>query len=114
MDGHTSQRRPRVIVFHEKEGRRHAHMVWSRIDAQTTTARNLPHFKRKQQDISCQLYIENNLQMTKGLIKQSASDPCGFTLAEWQQAKRIGLHAGGLKEIVQHCWAASDSKVAFA
>jgi len=23
---------PRVIVFHEKEGRRHAHCVWSRID----------------------------------------------------------------------------------
>ncbi|MGI9505989.1 MAG: relaxase/mobilization nuclease domain-containing protein, partial [Geminicoccaceae bacterium] len=24
---------PRAIVFHEKEGRRHAHCVWSRIDA---------------------------------------------------------------------------------
>ena len=23
---------PRVVVFHEKEGRRHAHCVWSRID----------------------------------------------------------------------------------
>jgi hypothetical protein len=27
LDGH-----PRAIVFHEKEGRRHAHAVWSRID----------------------------------------------------------------------------------
>lgn len=26
------QNQPRVIVFHEKEGRRHAHCVWSRID----------------------------------------------------------------------------------
>ncbi len=26
------QDQPRVIVFHEKEGRRHAHCVWSRID----------------------------------------------------------------------------------
>jgi len=25
---------PRVIVFHEKEGRRHCHAVWSRIDAE--------------------------------------------------------------------------------
>jgi hypothetical protein len=24
---------PRVVVFHEKEGRRHAHCIWSRIDA---------------------------------------------------------------------------------
>ncbi|VDS09319.1 hypothetical protein PARHAE_02518 [Paracoccus haematequi] len=24
---------PRAIVFHEKDGRRHAHAIWSRIDA---------------------------------------------------------------------------------
>lgn len=30
---------PRVVVFHEKEGRRHAHAVWSRIDADTMTAK---------------------------------------------------------------------------
>lgn len=30
---------PRAVVFHEKEGRRHAHAVWSRIDAETMTAR---------------------------------------------------------------------------
>src|SRR5690606_24926139 len=38
---------PRVVVFHEKEGRRHAHAVWSRIDAETMTAINLPFFKTK-------------------------------------------------------------------
>ncbi len=42
LDGH-----PRAIVFHEKEGRRHAHAVWSRIDAETMTAKNLPFFKRR-------------------------------------------------------------------
>jgi hypothetical protein len=29
---------PRAIVFHEKEGRRHAHVVWSRIDARAMRA----------------------------------------------------------------------------
>lgn len=38
---------PRVIVFHEKEGRRHCHAVWSRIDAETMTAKPLPFFKYK-------------------------------------------------------------------
>lgn len=33
---------PRAIVFHEKEGRRHAHCVWSRIDADEMKAINLP------------------------------------------------------------------------
>ncbi|MEM8579694.1 MAG: hypothetical protein AAGF50_00665 [Pseudomonadota bacterium] len=28
---------PRAIVFHKKEGRRHAHAVWSRIDATEMT-----------------------------------------------------------------------------
>lgn len=32
------QGQPRMVVFHEKEGRRHAHAVWSRIDAETMTA----------------------------------------------------------------------------
>ena len=34
--GFTGQ--PRTIVFHEKNGRRHAHVVWSRINATTMTA----------------------------------------------------------------------------
>ncbi|MEP3297881.1 MAG: hypothetical protein ABJO27_15655 [Pseudoruegeria sp.] len=38
------QGQPRAIVFHEKNGRRHAHVVWSRIDALTMTAKNLAHF----------------------------------------------------------------------
>lgn len=36
------QDQPRVIVFHEKEGRRHAHCVWSRIDTKEMKAVNLP------------------------------------------------------------------------
>ncbi len=29
---------PRAIVFHEKEGRRHAHVIWSRIDIEKMKA----------------------------------------------------------------------------
>lgn len=32
---------PHAIVFHEKNGRRHAHAVWSRIDAQQMKAINI-------------------------------------------------------------------------
>ncbi|NJM35016.1 MAG: hypothetical protein HC850_10270 [Rhodomicrobium sp.] len=41
-------------------------------------------------------------------------DPRNFSLAEWQQAKRMGHHARDLKAMMQECWAASDSKAAFA
>lgn len=34
---------PRAVVFHEKEGRRHAHAVWSRIKAEEMKAIQLSH-----------------------------------------------------------------------
>ena len=43
---------PRAIVFHEKEGRRHAHCVWSRIDADTMTARQMSFYKTKLMSVS--------------------------------------------------------------
>ncbi|MGH1353409.1 MAG: relaxase/mobilization nuclease domain-containing protein [Methyloligellaceae bacterium] len=105
---------PRVVVFHEKEGRRHAHAVWSRIDEETGTARNLSHFKLKLRDISRETYLEQGWKMPKGLMNSKDKDPRNFTLAEWQQAKRMGHHAKDLKAMMQECWAVSDSRAAFA
>ena len=105
---------PRVIVFHEKEGRRHAHAVWSRIDAATMTAKQLSHFKSKLRDVAKQLYLDNGWQMPAGFIDSKARDPRNFTLAEWQQAKRAGLDAGELRGMVQECWAASDNRESFS
>lgn len=105
---------PRMVIFHEKEGRRHAHAVWSRIDAETMTAKQLSFFKTKLQDVSKQLYLENGWKMPEGLAEKSARDPRNFTLDEWQQAKRAGLDAKTLKGLAQDSWAISDSREAFA
>jgi len=105
---------PRVIVFHEKEGRRHAHCVWSRIDAGKMRAINLPHFKLKLRDISRQLYLENNWQMPRGLVNSEERNPLNFSQAEWQQAKRIKQDPRLIKQAFQDCWAISDSRAAFA
>ena len=105
---------PRILVFHEKEGRRHAHAVWSRIDADTMTARNLSYFKLKLRDISRDLYVEHDWKMPRGLMNSAERDPRNFTLAEWQQAKRMGRTARDLKVMIQDCWAVSDSRTAFA
>ncbi|MFZ5961908.1 relaxase/mobilization nuclease domain-containing protein [Thalassococcus sp. BH17M4-6] len=105
---------PRVIVFHEKEGRRHCHAVWSRIDAETMTAKPLPFFKNKLMEVSKQLYLEHGWQMPKGLANAKDRDPKNFSLAEWQQAKRIGRHAGDFKGDIQEAWAISDSRQSFS
>ncbi|MBL29062.1 MAG: relaxase [Rhodospirillaceae bacterium] len=104
---------PRIIVFHEKEGRRHAHVVWSRIDVDSMTAVNMSHFKTKLRDISRETYLEHDWRMPKGLMNSEARDPRNFTLAEWQQAKRMGENARDLKAMMQECWAVSDSRAAF-
>lgn len=111
-NGLTGQ--PRIVVFHEKEGRRHAHAVWSRIDAQEMTAKNLPHFKLKLRDLSREIYIEQGWKLPRGLMNSREADPRNFTLVEWQQAKRAGQDARDLKALMQECWAASDSKASFA
>jgi hypothetical protein len=105
---------PRIVVFHEKEGRRHAHAVWSRIDAETMTAKPLPHFKLKLRDVSKELFIDNGWKMPRGFIDSKEHDPRNFTLHEWQQAKRHGHNAKDMKALMQECWAASDSRQAFA
>ena len=105
---------PRVVLFHEKEGRRHCHAVWSRIDAETMTAKPLPFFKMKLREVSKELYLEHGWQMPRGLMDSKERDPRNFTLAEWQQAKRKGRHAGELKAMIQECWAVSDTRQSFA
>jgi uncharacterized protein (DUF2267 family) len=104
---------PRAIVFHEKEGRRHAHCVWSRIDANTMTARPLPFFKNKLMEVSRSLYLEHGWQLPRGIETKGDRNPTNFTLAEWQQAKRQGLDPRWTKEALQECWARSDNRKAF-
>ncbi len=107
------QDQPRAIVFHEKEGRRHAHAVWSRIDVAQMKAINLPHYKLKLRDISKQLYLQYNWTMPNGFIDIKQRDPANFTLAEWQQSKRIGEKPKQIKTLFKECWTVSDGKTAF-
>jgi len=108
---------PRAIVFHEKEGphgqRRHAHAVWSRIDPETMTARNLSWHKNRLQDISRDLYREHGWRMPEGFADRSKSDPRNFSYEEWSQAKRADKDPRDIKMAFQDAWAISDSRASF-
>lgn len=105
---------PRAVVFHEKNGRRHAHVVWSRIDTERMTAINLPHFKLKLRDVSRELYLEHGWSMPRGLASSKERDPRNFSRDEWEQAKRADQDPKHLKGLFRECWLISDSKAAFA
>lgn len=105
---------PRAIVFHEKEGRRHAHCVWSRIDAETMTARPMSFFKNRLTELSRGLYVEHGWKMPDGIRDSAKRDPTNFSQAEWQQAKRQGADPRWLKQAIQECWATSDDRKALS
>lgn len=100
---------PRAIVFHEKEGRRHAHAVWSRIDPDTMTARNLPFYKQRLTDLSRELYLEHGWDMPRGLLDRALRNPLNFSREEWQQAKRVQIDPRLLKAGFQDAWSRSDN-----
>ncbi len=105
---------PRAIVFHEKEGRRHAHCVWSRIDVAEMKAIDPSFDKLQLRDVSRELYFEYGWKMPRGLMNSEERDPLNFTMAEMQQAKRHNLDPRMIKQTIQECWAVSDSHAAFA
>lgn len=104
---------PRAIVFHEKEGRRHAHAVWSRINAEEMKAINLSFYKRQLTGISKELFLENGWPLPEGLQDHRRRDPLKFSLAEWQQAKRTGLDPKVTKALLRECWNISDTRQSF-
>jgi hypothetical protein len=105
---------PRVIVFHEKHGRRHAHVVWSRIDTSQMKAINLAHTKRKLFRLSRDLFLEHDWELPKGYLHLGGASPDNFTMAQWQQAQRFGLHPKEIKQAFQTAWAQSDDLKSFA
>lgn len=103
----------RAIVFHEKNGRRHAHAVWSRIDTLQMKAVNIYKDWPKLQALTRELFLEHGWAMPEGLLDKHGHSPDHFTLAQWQQAQRIGKVPSQIKADLQSAWALSDDLASF-
>ena len=119
----------RAVVFHEKNGREHAHVVYSRIYASHTyelgekagqdrpepiaKAKNLAFFKARLRETSQELHRQLGLEMPDGLKNAKDRDPLNFGIAEWQQAKRLGEDPRDLKRIIGEAYEFSDNAQAF-
>ena len=73
MGGRRERGQPRIVVFHEKKGRRHCHVIWLRLKPSTHSNRligvNMSHFKFKLMDISRGLFLKYGWKMPKGMEK---------------------------------------------
>ncbi|MEZ5529738.1 MAG: hypothetical protein R3E57_07355 [Porticoccaceae bacterium] len=120
---------PRAIVFHEKEGRRHAHAVWSRLHVkevsrknrqtgesekrQKLVARQMPHFKIKLNELSLALYYENGLEPPRGFLDKKHRDPDNYDRKIWMQSKRLDADPRNLKAIIRTSLLHSDTRKDF-
>jgi hypothetical protein len=115
------EHQPRAVVFHEKEGRRHAHVVWSLIDLERGKALEVKFFKNRLRDLSRALYLEQGWKLPDGL-KQERREKShdkereheDFTLADQQRAKRAGLSPEAFRKLVKETFERSDSRQALA
>jgi len=104
---------PRVVLFHEKEGRRHCHVVFSRI-GDDMRAVSLPFFKEKLTALSREQYLAHGWELPAGLADRSLRNPTNFSLEEWQTAKRAERDPREIKALFQQCWKRADGAQAFA
>lgn len=104
---------PRIVVFHEKNGRRHCHVAWSRIDTEKLIAVNMAHFKRKLMEVSRGLFLRHGWKLPKGMERSQQRSPWHLTREEYRQAVRLSEDAQAMKALFKGAWEQSDSKATF-
>lgn len=104
---------PRIIIFHEKEGRRHCHVIWSRIDAENMKAIPDSYSKNKLMEVSRDLYREHGWDMPDGMEDKKKAKPKP-SRAEQEIEKRSGMSIEDHKDLVKQAWDKSDNRASFA
>lgn len=108
---------PRAVVEHEKEGREHRHVVWSRIDLEHMRAISDSHNYRKHEEVARELEKEFGHARVQGAhvgregVERPERTP---SHAEMQQAERTELTPQQAKEQITAIWQRTDSGKAFA
>lgn len=109
---------PRVVVFHEKYGRAHAHVVWSRVKVDTMRAISMSHDHRKLCDLACDLAHRFGHELPPGLkawekkerFEKQKIEP---TLGERAQAQKSGITPDERRAQITALYEQADSGAAF-
>lgn len=109
---------PRVIVFHEKNGRRHCHVVWSRLmyseHTQRMVAIRMSHFKHKLMEISRFQFLKHGWKLPEGMKRAADRSPWHLSREEHRQAVRLSEDPKALKALFKGAWEQSDTLQTFA
>ena len=111
LDGHA-----RVVVMHEKHGRQHIHVVWSRIDLDKMRSVSDSHNYRKHEEVSRDLERRFGHDRVQGAhaerdgVKRPGRTP---SRAELRQEERTGIKGKDVSAEVTQAFKASDGAEAF-
>jgi hypothetical protein len=111
LEGHA-----RVVVMHEKLGRQHIHVVWSRIDIAHMKSVSDSHNYRKHEEVSRDLERRFGHDRVQGAhverhgVERPDRTP---SRAELRQEERTGITGAQVKAEVTAAFQASDSPEAF-
>jgi hypothetical protein len=102
----------RVVVVHEKEGREHCHIVWSRIDLDRMAAISDSHNYRKHEEVARALEREFGLERVQGAHVERDGKPRPDRTpshSEMLQAERTGVSPQQAKELMTGIWETSKN-----
>ncbi len=108
---------PRVVVIHEKKGREHCHIVWSRIDLDRMAAISDSHNYRKHEEVARALELEFGHERVQGahVGRDGAERPKRTpSHAEMLQAERTGISLDEVRAKITELWRSTDSGKDFA
>jgi len=106
----------RVVVMHEKLGREHIHIVWSRIDLERMRSVSDSHNYRKHEEVARELERRFGHDRVQGAhherdgVERPDRTP---SRAELRQEERTGIKGKLVKEEVTAAFRASDGAEAF-
>ena len=103
---------PRVVVVHEKEGREHCHIVWSRIDLDRMAAISDSNNYRKHEEVARALEKEFGHERVQGAhVERDGKQRPDRTPShsEMLQADRTGLSPQQARELMTGIWQATKN-----
>jgi relaxase-like protein len=106
----------RVVVVHEKEGREHCHIVWSRIDLDRMAAISDSHNYRKHEQVARALEKEFGHERVQGAhIERDGKERPDRTPShsEMLQADRTGVSPAAARALMTDLWRETDSGKSF-
>jgi len=110
--GLTSQ--PRAVIFHIKDGREHAHVVWSRVDATNEKAVQMSFDHQKLMMVTREFARDHGLQLPAGYSREAGAQKAPkITLFDRAQERRTGISKHEHAAQVTALWNASDNAKSF-